>query len=866
MRWHILLSFLVISIPQLVIAQTSVLQFESTPLADVFKQIERKSDLTFNYDQTLVEPYQFTGKLAIGSNNYLDKLLASTPLSFEILNKNVLVFLAEKQEYSICGYLMDATSSYPLGYANIFTADGLQGTQSALDGRFECKITARKNELITLSYLGYQKKKVPIQTFAGDNCPTFLLNMDPLVFGTEIIVKDYILDGIEEGDHYNAVDISFQRIANNYVNIEQDLLKTIQYLPEISSSDESATNIQIRGGSADQNLIRWEGVSLYEPGHFFGMISAINPFVVENVKVYKGVFDPSYDDRVGGVVDISLNDSIATTFKAGLGTTLTEAHAFIDLPIQPKKLSLLLSGRRSLTPLFGTPTMESYTNRVFQGTKVVETEDELSPEQALRFYDWNGKLNWQLAKNARLKLSYFKSQNDFNFTTQLFEEDWLTTDDVIFGTEAISTSLDLALSPKWSSKIFGSFSNYKNDYNYLIEEEEEDSTGAQIFLNNVFNQIRDLSLGLTNHWAWTPNISLQLGYTFNQKLVDFNIDYRSIFEGQHQDLNNQIGSFHNLYSSLQYQNQKWQLDFGLRGTYYQEVQQIALSPRFNAQLALNKKLKLKFSAGLLQQYITQLREFGENDLEINSPVWVISRTETNNSQEAQKLALGALYQGKGWLFDIEAYHHFTRGLSTYSSAFRRQDNIEEFASGDSRASGIDLLVTKHWKNYKLWFNYSFSDATYLFPAIEEEPFAATNNQPHKLSVMNSFTHGQWTLSLNYQYRSGLPFSAPEDLEAYYDEEDEEFYYELLYPSLNADKLPDYQRLDLSLSRKFSISGNNGKGEVALSFLNVLDSENLFQRDHYIFVDEELEDPEPQLGVFDRLLLGQSMQCLFRVYW
>ena len=346
MWWHILLSFLVISIPQLVISQTSVLQFENAPLVEVIKQIERNSDLTFNYDQTLLEPHQFSGELIIGASDYLDKLLAATPLSFEIVNKNVLVFLAEEQEYFICGYLMDAKSNYPLGFANIFTTDGLQGTQSALDGRFECKVSARKNELITLSYLGYQKKQVPIQTFMGDNCPTFLLKMDPLVFSTEIVVKDYLLDGIEEGDHYNAVDISFQQIANNYVNIEQDLLKTIQYLPGISSSDESATNIQIRGGSADQNLILWEGVSLYEPGHFFGMISAINPFVVENVKVYKGVFDPSYDDRVGGVVDISLNDSISTEFKAGLGTTLTEAHAFIDLPIQPQKLSLLLSGRR----------------------------------------------------------------------------------------------------------------------------------------------------------------------------------------------------------------------------------------------------------------------------------------------------------------------------------------------------------------------------------------------------------------------------------------------------------------------------------------------------------------------------------------
>lgn len=866
MQWRILLSFFVLSTPLLIFAQNSTLTFKNAPLIDVIKQIERHSDLTFNYDPRLVEPLRFSGRIAVGSPGFLEKILSSTPLGFEIVNKNILVFLAEAQEYTICGYLVDAKSDYPLSFANVYIDDGRQGTQSNTDGRFEYKVKARKNEVVTLSYLGYQKKQIPIQVFESGNCPSFQLHINPLVFGTEIVVKDYLLDGIQEGDHYNAVDLNIQQIANSYVNIEQDLLKTIQYLPGVSSSDESATNLQIRGGTADQNLILWEGVSLYEPGHFFGMISAINPFVVENVKVYKGVFDPSYDDRVGGVIDISLNDSISTVFKGGGGTTLTEAHAFLDFPIQPKRLSLLLSGRRSLSPWFGTPPMESYTNKVFQGTKVVETEDELSPEQAISFYDWNAKLNWQLAPQARLKLSYFKSQNDFNFTTQLFEEDWLTTDDVIFGTEAISSSLDLNLCRNWSGKIFGTYSHYRNDYSYLIEEEEADSTGEQIFLNNVFNQIRDFSAGFSNRWTWDSDLEFRLGYTFNQKMVDFNIDYRSIFEGQHQDLNSQVGTFHNLYSSLQYQHRKWQLDIGLRSTYYKEAQQLAFSPRLNAQLALNKRLKLKFSAGLLHQYITQLREFGENDLEINSPIWVISRTETNTAQEARKLAVGALYQGKGWLLDVEAYHHVTRGLSTYSSAFRRQDNIEEFAAGDAQANGVDLLVTKHWKNYKLWFNYSFSYATYFFPEIEDVPFAATNNQPHKLSIMNSYTHDLWTLSLNYQFRSGLPFSAPEGIEAFYEEEDEEYYYELLYPSLNAGKLPGYQRLDLSLSRKFSLAQNGGKGEIAISLLNLLDHENLFQRDHYIFLDDELENPDPQLREFDKFLIGQSMQFLFRIYW
>ena len=115
-----------------------------------------------------------------------------------------------------------------------------------------------------------------------------------------MVVKDYILDGVTEGDAYSSVNLNYDQITNWQTNVEQDLFKTVQLIPGINSVDESATNLSIRGSSADQNLLIWEGAKLYEPGHLFGMISAVNPFVVHQMKVYKGVFEPKYDNVVGG--------------------------------------------------------------------------------------------------------------------------------------------------------------------------------------------------------------------------------------------------------------------------------------------------------------------------------------------------------------------------------------------------------------------------------------------------------------------------------------------------------------------------------------------------------------------------------------
>mgnify|MGYP003706989299 FL=1 len=88
----------------------------------------------------------------------------------------------------------------------------------------------------------------------------------------EITVSDFLTKGISIKPHGNT-QIKPQGFGILPGLIEPDVLQTIQTLPGVESADERISNLNIRGGTNDQNLILWDGIKMYQSGHFFGLIS-----------------------------------------------------------------------------------------------------------------------------------------------------------------------------------------------------------------------------------------------------------------------------------------------------------------------------------------------------------------------------------------------------------------------------------------------------------------------------------------------------------------------------------------------------------------------------------------------------------------
>ncbi|HLT53770.1 MAG TPA: Plug domain-containing protein, partial [Flavobacteriaceae bacterium] len=177
----------------------------------------------------------------------------------------------------------------------------------------------------------------------------------------EIVVTNYLTSGISLNNNGQIV-LKPEKFGILPGLTEPDVLQTIQALPGVMSVDETISNINIRGGTHDQNLILWDGIKMYQSGHFFGMISAFNPYLTKDVEVSKNGTSAQYGDGISGVIDMQNADVLNHKFKAGLGINLIHADGFAKVPLT-KNTEVQLSLRRSVTDLFTTPTYDAYFKR-----------------------------------------------------------------------------------------------------------------------------------------------------------------------------------------------------------------------------------------------------------------------------------------------------------------------------------------------------------------------------------------------------------------------------------------------------------------------------------------------------------------------
>jgi len=90
---------------------------------------------------------------------------------------------------------------------------------------------------------------------------------------------------------------------------ESDIIKSVLLIPGVQSVGEGSAGFNVRGGSADQNLILLYGAPVYNSSHFFGFFSAVNSDIIKDVTLYKGGIPSRYGGRISSVLDITSKSS-----------------------------------------------------------------------------------------------------------------------------------------------------------------------------------------------------------------------------------------------------------------------------------------------------------------------------------------------------------------------------------------------------------------------------------------------------------------------------------------------------------------------------------------------------------------------------
>ena len=84
----------------------------------------------------------------------------------------------------------------------------------------------------------------------------------------------------------------------------------MKLLPGVQSVGEGSAGFNVRGTSADQNMIYIDKVPVYNSSHLFGFFTSFSPEIVRDFTLYKSNLPASYGGRLASFFDVGASREI----------------------------------------------------------------------------------------------------------------------------------------------------------------------------------------------------------------------------------------------------------------------------------------------------------------------------------------------------------------------------------------------------------------------------------------------------------------------------------------------------------------------------------------------------------------------------
>ena len=655
----------------------------------------------------------------------------------------------------------------------------------------------------------------------------------------EVILTNVIAKGVSKIKD-GSFKINFDKIGIIPGLIENDAFQTIQALPGVESVNEKVSNINIRGGTNDQNLILWDGIRVYQSGHFFGLISAINPHQNHTVNLYKNGTPSSYGNSVSSVISLSSEKKINDDFEAELGLTFLSADAFIDTPLD-KKSSIQIAARTSINGAFVTPTYLQYYDRAFQNTEVAgNTQSTINTEEEFRFSDVSFRWLYQLSEKDLLRLNYFSISNELGFTAEQFNQN--STETKVSTLSQNSLGMGAFYRRNWTNKFSSQLQLFHSNYNL-------NSTNQALNTTTFFeqqNNLAETAFKINFDWSLSEGFDLNNGYEFSSTTSR---DAAAEEKITNDDLIKNRLNVNSLFSSLRYQSfsKKTVINLGGRVNYFNDFELLLAEPR----LSFNQQFLGNFSVEVLgeikSQYLSQIVNFQNDFLGIENRKWQLADQKNFPVTKSRQASIGFNYQKNNWLASIESYIKKVEGISSQSQGFQNQYEYAQII-GDYRIVGLDILINKKFRNFDTRLSYSLTDNNYYFKNLSLDEI------PNNFEIANSFTFATSYSYKNFKasggliWRTGKPFT-PISANGLANNQFD-------YEPINSSDLKDYMRVDISVSQEFKIQ-KKLLAYAGLSIWNLLDRDNIINSYYR-------QNDNNQIYLVEQKALGLTPNFVFRV--
>ncbi|MEX0314978.1 MAG: carboxypeptidase-like regulatory domain-containing protein [Allomuricauda sp.] len=823
--------------------------FDNIPLAKALDEITKAFDIKFSYKSILVKNKQVTLKIDKATlEDAMISLVGNAGLSFEKINERY--YILKRKTLVFCGYLQDESDGVPIVGATVANIGNKTGTVTNNQGFFELE-NITSTDTLSISYLGYKTLVILGSSVTENECGMFGLSIDTQTL-QEVVVKEYLARGIAKTqDGAIRINPNNQDILSGLS--EPDVLQSTQLLPGIESPNETASGLYIRGGTPDQNLILWDGIKMYNSDHFFGMLSAFNPYIVKDVKVYRSGAQPEYGDRVSGVLDIKTDDVISNKTHGGIGFNMTNGDAYLKIPVS-SKFGLQVSARRAFTDFFDTPTFNKFTDKVFQNTSIRRNQEVFEPEftestETFYFTDVTLKAIWNVSEKDKIIVSGLSTRNKLDYSFEDTEFTDVSSDRLNIKNYGANASWVR----NWNNKTSSKLQLYHSAYDFAYDGRNQYFNTEQV--SSKRNTIKETGLSFKVDWQINEKWSFTNGYQFFNNRVDFLLQQDDLSESDKVD-----NPTHTLFQNLIHQFEKGYIQVGLRTSYYSELERFLLEPRLYAEHKIGDSFRLKGSAEVRGQAISQVLEFATLDFGLENQIWALANGNDIPLLESYQFSTGFLWHKKGWSVDVEGYHKTINGITSFTRGFESID--ASFTEGKSVTNGVDLFLKKKWKDYASWLGYTVSNTDFEFSELNMgRAFKGNNNIGHSLTWSHFYTWKNFQFSLGWRYRIGIPFTEAIGTTGTGDD------IEIQYGTINAETLPDYHRLDFSLIYDFVLSkkANPVTAKIGFSVQNLYGQKNILNRNYGLFqVTDQLNNSTIELQEITRYSLGTTPNLVFRL--
>lgn len=775
-------------------------------LKEIITAIQNQHHLVFNYTNDRIESIKIIApNVHLSLAEKIEYLQKNTSLSFENID-NMFINIYDSK-FNLCGYLYNSIDQKPIANALILTNTHVQTTTN-LKGYFE--ITSSQAIEVFIQANGFFLKKILLSK--SEKCLDIFLNPQ-IINLDEVRANSILTTGI-----YKKNDGSF-RIKPQQLGllpglIEPDILQTMQQIPGIGSADESVANINIRGSTHDQNLFLWNGIKMYQTGHFFGLISAFNPNLPHTIAIYKNGSSAFFGESVSGVVAISTTPEHASQNSFSIGANLINLDGYFKKAIS-KNGFIEIAARKSITDFIDTPTYDSYSNKAFQNTIITDFSENqnqnvnYSSDKKFNFYDLTFKYFDKIGLKNQFCIDFIGIEDKLNVnqTAMIKNTSKKENDELIQKNYGGSFSFERVWNKNTKTKI----NLYSTFYN-LLATKKINQTNQILFQKN---SVLENGLNIENDYIISNKISFNHGYQLRQTIIT-NLDEVNSFNSQE---NKGVLNTHALVFEGKYKDtvSRIHLTTGLRCNYFETFHKFITEPRIQFNYGLSKSVSLEILGELKSQTTQQIIDLQKDYLGIEKRRWILSDLNTVPIQQSKQLSVNISFKKNDWLFSLENFYKEVNGITSQSQGFQNQLELLKI-TGSYKVLGTEILIQKRINHFSNWLTYTYNSNKYTFQDFEPSVFFNNFHIAHALSWAGVFEKNNFNIALGARWNSGRPETTPAT--GFIDASNPVINYN--YP--NNERQDPFFQVNISSTYKWQ-DAKHTQYKIGLSILNLLNTQN-----------------------------------------